>query len=119
MDFTVREASFTTTEVTLTGRLTFADNDSFLEMMKVFEGHVREHRFVLDLSGLEFIDSSGLGMFLVARDTAVKNDYELVLRGAHKQVKKVMDMARFGTVFQVSGDQYALWLVGKANPADL
>ncbi len=119
MEYTVRNTSFTTTEVLLTGRLTFTDNDPFLDMMKVFEGHTREHRFVLDLSGLEFIDSSGLGMFLVARDTAVKNDYELVLRGAHKQVKKVLDIAKFGTVFQVSGDLYALWLAGRANPADL
>lgn len=116
MDFTVNETSVTTTEIRLKGRLSYTDNDSFLKLLEHFKGRPPEHRFVIDLSGLEFIDSNGLGMFLVARDAAMKANYELILRGPQTPVKRVMDMVDFGTLFQISPHVYALWLAGRAQP---
>ena len=100
MDYNVRKTD-STTEVLLSGRLTFTDHEQFRSVMALFDEPVKGQKFVFDLSGLEFVDSSGLGMFLIARDTAERNDCQLVLRGAHNQVRRILDIAKFGTIFNI------------------
>lgn len=49
-------------------------------------------RVVVDLGGLEFIDSSGLRMLLLADTRAREHGYELVLRAAREPVQRVFEM---------------------------
>jgi exopolysaccharide biosynthesis WecB/TagA/CpsF family protein/anti-anti-sigma factor len=56
-------------------------------------------QLVLDLSGVRFIDSSGLGFFLRARLLARSRDGgALVLRGAGENVRNVLRLARVETI---------------------
>lgn len=90
----------TETSIDLKGRLTFADYSNFREMTEVFSEHNVKKCF-LDLSGLEFIDSAGLGMLLIARDKLRLIDGDIILVGAQGQVRKMLDLGHFSSLFKV------------------
>ncbi len=84
--------------IRLEGPLTFKDEDTFAKVVDTLKQDGDERR-ILDISGIERIDSAGLGMFLKAREAAREGELELVLRGASGKVKNVMAMAKFETLF--------------------
>ncbi|MBW8309356.1 MAG: STAS domain-containing protein [Candidatus Paracaedibacteraceae bacterium] len=86
--------------IDIKGRLTFADYSQFRELTELFtENKSRECQ--LNLNDLEFIDSAGLGMLLIARDKMRMQEGEVTLRGAHGQVKKMLDLGHFSSLFRV------------------
>ncbi|WP_255448576.1 STAS domain-containing protein [Telmatospirillum sp. J64-1] len=85
-------------EVAISGRLTFADHGSFREVVSRLSS-CSGGEMVLDLSRVEFIDSAGLGMLLLAREGAENDRVKLTLRGAQGQVKRMLDVARFDSLF--------------------
>jgi anti-anti-sigma factor len=89
-----------TTTVEVTGRFTFGDHSSFRKLIEEVRGH-GSSTLVLDISGVDFIDSAGLGMLLLARDEGEKSNTNVILRGAQGQVKRMLEVARFDTLFQL------------------
>ena len=87
-------------EVQLKGRFTFSDHENFRNVVQLMENGGTK-RFIFDLSGLEFVDSAGLGMFLIAREAAERHKLQLVLRGAQGQVKRMLDLGRFDSLFTI------------------
>ena len=47
------------------------------------------------------MDSSGLGMFIIARDTARKRNLDFTIRGARGGVRRLITIARFRTMFDI------------------
>ena len=89
-----------TNKVTLRGRFTFTDNKAFREVVSsIREGGYRN--CLIDMNGLEFIDSAGLGMLLLVRDAANESNVTLVVRGPRGQVKKMLDIARFDEILTI------------------
>ena len=88
------------TKVALSGELTFADYVTFRtvadRLLKVSEPAI-----VIELSQLEFIDSAGLGMLLIARDEALKTNHNVILRNPQGQVKRVFAATRFESLFTI------------------
>lgn len=89
-----------TFEVNINGRLVFSDNSQFRELVDRFRDHGGKD-LVVDLSGLDFIDSAGLGMLLVAKEAADKNKMAMTVRGARGQVKEMFDISRFDAVISI------------------
>ncbi len=58
---------------------------------------------VFDLSGLDFVDSSGLGMFIIARDTARTRKPAFAMRGSRGEVGRLMAIARFHRTLGIAG----------------
>ena len=56
---------------------------------------------VLDLSNLGWIDSAGLGMLLLTKELAEKEDLELVLRSPRGHVKSLLELGRFEKIFNI------------------
>ncbi len=84
--------------VTLSGRLTFAENAAFRRVVEaVAQQTCRD--VVLDLSGLDFLDSAGMGMLLVVRDLVAGRGGRATLRGADGQVARMLLLAKFGDFF--------------------
>jgi len=99
MEYTIRnQPGFT--EILLSGRMTFADHEKFRHVISIFQEE-EGHQMVFDLSGLDFVDSSGLGMFIIARDTAHKRKLKFVLRGARDDVKRLITVAKFHKMFDI------------------
>lgn len=84
--------------VHMAGDFTFTDHTQFKVLVtRLFE---EKHPIVtIDLSQLNFIDSAGLGMLLLARDQAEKTSGKLILRSATGQVKRMFGLTKFDTLF--------------------
>ena len=88
------------TQALMTGDLTFADHASFKPLIgSLLEG--RGSSIVIDLSELDFIDSTGLGILPLIRDKANKAARKLVPRGPIGQVKRMFGVTKFETFFVV------------------
>ncbi|MGE5502871.1 MAG: STAS domain-containing protein [Actinomycetota bacterium] len=87
-------------DIRVGGRMTHADYREFREIL----GHINEGkpaRVVFDLHGVEFVDSSALGMLLIVRDSAVQAGREIVLKGASGQVEKLIHVGKLSRYFTV------------------
>lgn len=87
----------------LNGRLTFAENSAFRRVVEGI-GQCGRDRVVLDLGGLDFIDSAGMGMLLVARDLVTSRGGGISLRAAEGQVARMLRLAKFGDFFTLDFD---------------
>lgn len=86
--------------VCLSGEFTFTDHLAFKAIVsRLFEK--QDQPVVIELAKLEFIDSAGLGMLLIAREEAEKARRSLILRGPRGQVKRMFDVTKFDTLFAV------------------
>ncbi|WP_119678437.1 STAS domain-containing protein [Indioceanicola profundi] len=99
MDYSVQEIDGGIV-VNFSGRMTLVDHDRFRSVIDSME-KMHGSRCIFDLAGLDFIDSSGLGMFLIARDIAMPRNVEIELRGATGSVRRVLQIAKFDTLFLV------------------
>jgi anti-sigma B factor antagonist len=57
-------------------------------------GSAHPRHLVIDLSGLEFMDSTGLRALLLARERAQADGHELTLRRGPRQVQRVLELTK-------------------------
>ena len=83
----------------LGGRFDFHSHRDFRAAYeKVLEiGAVRE--IVIDFGGVDYLDSSALGMLLLLREKADGKGKSVHLAGMKGTVKQVLDIANFGKLF--------------------
>lgn len=84
--------------VSLNGRLTFAENAAFRRVVEGLERQGR-HSVVINMAGVEFMDSAGMGLLLVARDVVAGQGGRVTLRDARGQVARMLRLAKFGDFF--------------------
>lgn len=82
-----------TAEVTLRGDLTFADHEEFRNVLFALADSSGAQNIIVDVKGLGFIDSAGIGMLIIAHDEAKDRRQQLTIRGAQGQVKAALDIA--------------------------
>lgn len=99
MDFRARTTP-EAVEAIVTGRLEFTDHDRLRDLVALLDD-AAAGRFVLDVSGLEFIDSAGLGMLLILQEEAEEKDIKLIVRGPRNDVKRSMDLAKIGEILTI------------------
>lgn len=58
-------------------------------------------RVVLDLTGLTFLDSSGLRVFVTAREALGTRDAQLALRNPSANIRRLLDITGLGEVIDV------------------
>ena len=56
----------------------------------------------VDLAGVDYLDSSALGMLLMLRDKAKGAGKSVTLANARGAVKQVIEIANFGKLFQLA-----------------
>ena len=88
----------------LSEKITFSDLDGFREMVRHMVESCSEQN-IMDLSAVEFIDSAGLGMLLLARDEMSKKAANLTLKSPQGQVQKMFSVARFDQMFDIIKDE--------------
>ncbi|OFX13797.1 MAG: hypothetical protein A2516_07055 [Alphaproteobacteria bacterium RIFOXYD12_FULL_60_8] len=86
--------------VVLKGRFTFSDNEHFRQIINSLN-ETGGSRFVLDMSGLDFMDSAGLGMLLLAHEMADGKRIPLVLKGPKGEVKRMLDVSKFNEIIPI------------------
>jgi anti-anti-sigma factor len=86
--------------INLHGAFTFKDHHSFRALLDVLKAS-GGHRNVLDLSGLEFVDSAALGMLLIADDEAHQAGCTLTLRRPPGRVARLMELSAMDTILTI------------------
>jgi anti-anti-sigma factor len=99
MEFTQETASDGLV-MALRGAFTFKDHHSFRALLDALKsGAGRRH--VLDLSGLDFVDSAALGMLLIADDEARGAGWTLTLRRPASRVARLIELAAMESIFTI------------------
>ena len=84
----------------LSGKFTFSDHSSFKSIIDTLKsGEVSS--VSLDLSNLDFVDSAALGMLLIAREEAEKNNMSLTIIKPTGQIDKMFKISKFDTLFNI------------------
>jgi anti-sigma B factor antagonist len=60
-------------------------------------------RIVVDLAGMEFIDSTGLGVFVGALKRSREGGGELELRSLKPAARKIFDITGLSSAFKIAG----------------
>ena len=58
-------------------------------------------KLILDLSGIQFIDSSGFGVFLSIMKTANNNSGYFKISNIHEEVMELFKLLQFHNVFEI------------------
>ncbi|MCK5424154.1 MAG: STAS domain-containing protein [Emcibacter sp.] len=90
-------------EATLSEKITFSDLYRFKKMVKHMVASSSTCN-IFNLSEVEFIDSAGLGMLLLARDETLKTSSNLILKAPKGQVLRMFNVARFDQMFNIVND---------------
>lgn len=93
-------AEGSTQKVVMKGRFTFSDNEQFRSIITSLE-EAGGNKYVLDMSGLEFMDSAGLGMLLLVHEMAESKSIPMSLRGASGEVKRMLEVSKFDDIIPV------------------
>lgn len=89
------------TTITLKGRFDFNAHREFREAVdQALAATARE--VAIDMSGVEYLDSSALGMLLMLRDKAKGATRDVRLQGCSGAVKQVLDIANFSKLFTIA-----------------
>lgn len=96
MNYTVRDLGGVR-EIDLRGQLTFDANDDF---RRIIEGMEKDKisDCVLNLGSLDFIDSAGLGLLVLANNTANRSRVRLKLKQPKGQVREMIEISEFHTI---------------------
>jgi len=81
--------------------------DVDLSRSPTLRAHLRDaldaapHRLVVDLEGVEYMDSSGVATLVEAMQIARRSNTRLVLCGMNQRVRSVFEIARLDRVFLI------------------
>ena len=87
-------------EAGLSDKLTSSDLSNFRALLSQIRQSACK-AIVLDLSNLNWIDSAGLGMLILAKELAEKEEMDLVLRSPKGHVKSLLELGRFEKIFNI------------------
>lgn len=86
--------------VRLTGRFDFSTRDQFIARIKETISHAEAAEIRVDLADVVYIDSSALGMLLMARDLAKQHEKEVTLASPQPLVRQTLETAQFARLFK-------------------
>lgn len=103
MDIVVHEASDDTAVLECSGRLNMVSAGAFRETVaKVVDGG--RSRLVVELSGVDFMDSSGLGALVGCLKTARQAGGDLRLAAPSEQVQMVLKLSNIDKILRTYPD---------------
>ena len=84
------------------GRFDFNVHAAFRQCSEEALGHAGTREIVINLSRVNYLDSSALGMLLLLREkAAAASRPTVVIHGAQGMVQQVLEVANFGRLFRI------------------
>lgn len=87
--------------IKLAGRFDFNTHREFRGAYEPLVADAGVTSVTVDFAGVDYLDSSALGMLLMLRDKMGGASKEVTLSGVRGNVKQVLDIANFGKLFQI------------------
>jgi HptB-dependent secretion and biofilm anti anti-sigma factor len=85
--------------IRLTGRFDFSRHREFRNCYETALKEPTLRRIDVDLQGVEYLDSSALGMLLLLKERADARALPVTLLNCTGVVREILDVANFGTMF--------------------
>ncbi len=86
--------------ISIQGRFDFNTHQAFRDAYQRLAATPR--RYVVDLDGATYLDSSALGMLLLLRDHAGGDEADIRLTHCNAAVRKVLSVSNFEQLFAIS-----------------
>ncbi len=86
-----------TLTINISGRFDFAVHQQFRKATEQASTGVTN--VMVDMTKVDYMDSSALGMLLVLRDKVGENKSAVHIKGAKLEVKKILEIANFDKLF--------------------
>lgn len=92
------------TLISIKGRFNFEMHSQFRTAYQTETegGSKRGRKFIIDLAGTEYIDSSALGMLLLLREEAGGNEANIEIVNTRPEIRKILETANFQRLFKIS-----------------
>lgn len=88
-------------EVKLSGRFDFNAHRDFRAAYEPVMADNEVRSVTINMAGVDYLDSSALGMLLMLRDKAAAANKTLKLSNVRGAVKQVLEIANFGKLFSI------------------
>lgn len=85
----------------LSGRFDFHSHRDFRAAYEGALGSATAKTIEINFDGVDYLDSSALGMLLLLREKADASHKQIELAGLKGTVKQVLDVANFGKLFTI------------------
>ncbi|MEW6678793.1 MAG: STAS domain-containing protein [Pseudomonadota bacterium] len=90
-----------TSTITVAGRFVFELHRAFRDAYEEAQNRAQTTLVVIDLSGVEYLDSSALGMMLLMKERLVPAGKKIQLKGAAPMVRRILETANFQKLFEI------------------
>lgn len=90
--------------IEIVGRL---DTTNFSQLENLIMQHINggEKKFVIDCSGMDYVSSSGLRIFLMALKKVKALNGRFVLCSLQENIREIFEISGFTTIFDIYGNQ--------------
>ena len=85
--------------INITERFDFSNHNEFRD---AYRNEPSNTQFEVNMSNCNFLDSSALGMLLLLREHTEGNSEKVILTGCNNDVKSILEIANFDTLFTLS-----------------
>lgn len=85
----------------LEGRFTYESHSAFRSVTQSMLDAPAAQEIILDLSGLNYLDSSSLGMLLLLKEKADPKGIQLILQKPSPVVMGILKVVQFGKLFEI------------------
>lgn len=85
----------------LRGRFDFGSHREFKSSYEAPLSAAEVSELLIDMSGVEYLDSSALGMLLILKERAGAQNKRVAITNCRGAVKQVLDIANFSKLFQI------------------
>lgn len=90
------------TIISIRGRFNYEMHSRFHAAYCVTDGQVKKgHKFIIDLAGTDYLDSSALGMLLLLREETRGTEAKIEIINAHPEIRRILETANFQKLFKI------------------
>ena len=86
-------------KLTMSGRFDFHSHRDFRTAYESLIGNAQVREIDVNFAGVDYLDSSALGMLLLLREKAESAGKKVYLSGVKGVVRQVLEIANFGKLF--------------------
>ncbi len=94
---TALDSATRTLTLYISGRFDFGIHQDFRKATE--QAGIGVSTIVVDMTRVDYLDSSALGMLLVLRDKVGESKSAVIIKGAKPEVKKILEIANFDKLF--------------------
>lgn len=102
MHINCHQADDGTPVMQIAGRLDFTGREEFSAVIEHFLQRVSAREVHVNCAGLDYLDSSGLGMLLILRDRAQQLGCSVALLNCSAAIRDILNTVQFGRLFRLA-----------------